>query len=80
MTIYSSLFAAPITHYFYSTLQTIFGPNVVAKVLVDRLVFCPIFVFFTLYILDRLQVCLFPLPLVDRSCYLELLTVTARAR
>ena len=67
MTIYSSLFAAPITHYFYSTLQTIFGPNVIAKVLVDRLVFCPIFVFFTLYILDRLQVCLFPLPLVDRS-------------
>ena len=66
LTTYSALFAAPITHYFYNILQKLFGSNIVAKVLVDRLVFCPVFVFFTLYILDRLQVCSYALARVDR--------------
>ena len=68
LTIYSALFAAPITHYFYNILQRFFGPNLVAKVLVDRLVFCPIFVFFTLYIIDRLQVCYCNILALRRCC------------
>ena len=57
LTVYSVLFAAPVTHYFYNILQKVCGSNLVLKVLIDRLLFCPIFVFVTIYILDILQVC-----------------------
>ena len=55
-TIYGLVVAGPVTHYFYNFLEKILANNTIGKILFERLVFCPIFLLFTLYILQRLQV------------------------
>ena len=49
----------PVTHYLYITLDKLFPgtglANSILKVLTDRLVFSPAFLFLTIYLLGRLQ-------------------------
>lgn len=55
MTTYGLFFVGPVTHYFYNVLESLFSKTS-HKVLFERLVFCPIFLLCTLYILERLNV------------------------
>merc|ERR1712106_107095 len=57
--IFGTLVTGPVTHYLYITLDKLFPgtglANSILKVLTDRLVFSPAFLFLTIYLLGRLQ-------------------------
>jgi len=57
--IFGTLITGPVTHYLYTSLDKLFPGSGLAKsflrVLTDRLVFAPCFLFLTLYVLSRLQ-------------------------
>eukprot|EP00090_Calanus_glacialis_P029073 TRINITY_DN46621_c0_g1_i1.p1 TRINITY_DN46621_c0_g1~~TRINITY_DN46621_c0_g1_i1.p1 ORF type:complete len:187 (+),score=27.00 TRINITY_DN46621_c0_g1_i1:32-592(+) len=57
--IFGSLVTGPVTHYLYIALDRLFPGTGLAKsllrVLTDRLVFSPAFLFVTIYLLGRLQ-------------------------
>eukprot|EP00092_Neocalanus_flemingeri_P031868 GFUD01034618.1.p1 GENE.GFUD01034618.1~~GFUD01034618.1.p1 ORF type:complete len:187 (+),score=39.65 GFUD01034618.1:67-627(+) len=57
--IFGSLVTGPVTHYLYIALDKLFPGTGLAKsllrVLTDRLVFSPAFLFLTIYLLGRLQ-------------------------
>merc|ERR1739838_678036 len=57
--IFGSLVTGPVTHYLYIALDRLFPGTGLAKsllrVLTDRLIFSPAFLFLTIYLLGRLQ-------------------------
>lgn len=57
--LYGGLVSGPITHFLYIALDKIFpGPGLtqgLLRVLTDRLIFSPAFLFLTIYLINRLQ-------------------------